>query len=414
MATFQYTGLTAEGRETFGEIEAANKRDVARMLQQQSIFVVEVREAVGGGRLESKESRSGLKGVLGGFSLRSFSKVKPDDVIFFFRQMSLMLRAGHTVVQALDIGVNLAGKPKLAQALQRMSQAIQGGNSFHAAMALENKVFPPMVAHLVASGEASGELDTVLERLATNLEREQDLKRQMSTAMIYPSIVIIAAIGVVYGLMTSIVPKLAGLLTSRDIELPAITVFMIDTSNWFVDYGTYLLIAIASGIFGVLVMSTFETGKAILDRILLNLPVFGYTAILSNMAQVGSMMGLLIKSGLTVLEALRVMEKVIQNKTLSDSIKKTGEGILAGKSLSAAMEQKHIPPLLRHMAAVGEQGGQLDTVMEEIGDFYVKRLEVRAKKMVSMIEPALILVVGGIVGTVYLAMFMAILKATAG
>lgn len=401
---FHYVGLGADGKEVRGRIEAPSRREVARALQQRSIFVVEIREG-GGPAQPDGPARARL---LPRLPLRDLLPVGPDDQVFFFRQLGLMLRAGHTVVKALDISVGLTSKPRMARAIERMSRAIQGGANFHSAMALEKKTFPPLVANLVASGEASGELDVVLERIASNMERSQEMKRQLITAMIYPSIVLIASIGVVWALLALVVPKFSTFFASRGADLPAMTRMLVDLSAWVVDYGAYAAATVGSVVFLILAASTFERGKAAIDRTLLHLPVFGHSVILSNMAQMGTTMALLIRSGLTVLETLRVLEKVLPNSALAASIRRAGEGILAGQSLSAAMKQKFVPPLMCHMAAVGEQGGQLDAVMDEVGSFYFKRLETRAKRMVSFVEPALIIFVGGIVGVVYLAIFQAV------
>jgi type II secretory pathway component PulF len=412
MGLFSYSGLDAKGVEQKGQIEADSEKDVVRILRERSIYVLKVRE--GGGAGGGDGFRDGYRRILQYLSPRQYARIGTVDLVMFFRQMALMLRAGYTLVAALEVNYEMVPKLRLRRALKRMTDEIRRGSSFSAMIAEEKKIFPAMIANLVASGEQSGNLDTILDRLADGLERSRELKRQLVAALIYPSFVLLASIGVVIFLVVGVIPRFATFLTARNAELPGSTQLLMDVSDWALTYGTPLAVVAGLATFGVLAAYTTVPGKRAVDRVILALPVVGTAVLFAAMAQAAWSLAMLLKSGVTALHSLNIVSSVIDNRVISDCFRCAADGLLEGRALSKAFDQAHIPLMMRHMMAVGESSGQLETVMDSVGEYYQKELSAKVKIIALSIEPTLILMVGAMVGFVYYAFFQAVMSVSKG
>lgn len=406
---FNYKALDPQGRERQGTIEANSAADATAMLRSRSMHVLKL-QAGGQAFNLGKFITSTLRMI----SIKRYTSPAAADLVIFFRQLSLMLRSGNTLIQGLELCSEMTEKVQLRRSLINVLVAIQGGSSFANAIEKQGSKFPPIVAKLIASGEASGELQITLERLADTLERSASLKRQFVSSLIYPTLVITAAVGVTLFLAISIVPKFAKLLEGKSQQLPAATQVMMDVSAWLINYGFYLGVTLGASIFLILAAYTTKPGKAVIDRVLLNMPVIGSSIRTSAMAQMGWTMSMLLSSGLTVLESLRVVSSVMGNQRLSLCFSHASDEILAGRSLAIGFNQSNIPMMVQHMAGIGERSGELEHVMLELGRYYQDLAEARIKRMIAMIEPAMTLIVGGLVGGVYYAFFKAMMQVSAG
>ncbi len=409
MASFNYRALDQQGRETRGTVEAASVAEATAILRSRALYVLKIDNRAGNFRpLKALAALGRL------FSVKRYTSPAAADLVIFFRQLALMLRSGNTLMQGLEICSDMTEKVQLRKTIVNLLVSIQGGSSFAAALEKEGRRFPPLVAKLVASGEASGELQTTLERLAESLERSAALKRQFISSLIYPTLVVCAAVGVTLFLALSIVPKFARLLEGKSQSLPWATQKMMDVSAWLIDNGAVLGIALGVSLFLTLAAYTTGPGKKVLDRILIMLPFVGTSIRSSSMAQMGWAMSLLLGSGLTVLESLRVVSSILDNSRLAQCMRNAGEDILAGRSLAIGLRQDPIPLMVQHMAGIGERSGELEHVMQELGRYYQDLTEARIKRMIAAIEPAMTLVVGGLVGFVYYAFFKAMMQVSAG
>lgn len=412
MALYSYIGLDPSGDEQRGMIEADNEKEVARLLRERSIFVLKVREG------DSLSNEGGIfttvKGYLSLLLPHHHFPVGTTDLVNFFRQLALMLRAGYTLVTALDACYEMVPRHKLKRCIGRMSEEIRKGATFSSQLAREKKIFTPLVSNLVASGEQSGNLDNILERLAESMEKTKELKRSLTSAMVYPCFVMMSSIGVTIFLIVGVIPKFSKFLTARGTDLPASTQILIDISDWVVVYGKYVGAVAGLTIFSIFAAYTFVSGKRVIDRCILALPLIGKAVQYGGMAQAGWCLAMLLKSGVTALESLRITSGVIGNLAVADNFMLAADGLLEGKALSKAFNKPHITQMMRHMAAVGESSGQLDTVMNNVGEYYQKELSGKVKLIASMIEPMLILFVGGIVGFVYYAFFQAVMSVSKG
>ncbi|MBE9398858.1 type II secretion system F family protein [Pontibacterium sp. N1Y112] len=408
MAKYRYKALDARGQEKKGNVEAASPAEATALLRSRSLHVlkVELASSFNPLRLLAMLRRS--------LSPKRYAGISSGDLVMTFRQLALMLRAGNTLIQGLELCSEMTEKVQLRNTLINVLVAIQGGSSFAAAIQKQGTRFPPLVAKLVASGEASGELQATLERLAESLERSAALKRQFISAMTYPMFLLVASVGVTLFLTLSIIPKFATLLEGRSQDLPGATQAMMNISTWLVDYGLYLAIVLGIGLFLTLASYTTVLGKSVIDRILLHVPMVGHSIRTSAMSQMGWTMSLLLSSGLTVLESLRVVSDIMANKRLSTCFQQAGDEILAGRSLAYGLKQNNIPPMVQHMAGIGERSGELEHVMRELGKYYQEMAEARIKRMISTMEPAMTVIVAGQVGFVYYAFFKAMMQVSAG
>ena len=409
MSVFKYKALDPQGKEKKGTLEAANEHEAVALLRSNSLSVLSL-DASGAGIRPIEQ----INNFIDMLKISQYTPPKTPDKVMLFRQLSLMLRSGNTLIQGLQICSQMTEKRGLRRALVNMLVSIQGGNSFASAIEAQDGMFPPVVHKLVASAEASGELQPTLERLADSLERSAALQKQFKAAMMYPSILFLVSFGVFMGLALKIVPKFATMIEGKSQELPAITQAMLDVSDWMIDYGTYFFSSLGIAIFSALVAYTTQPGKVAIDRVLINLPFVGTAIRTSGMAQMGWTMSMLLGSGLTVLESLRVISDIISNTRLAKCFDIAGADILAGRSLATGFQQSHIPVMVQHMTGIGERSGELESVMMELGKFYQHQAEERIKSMISMIEPAMTIIVGGMVAFVYLGFFTAMIQVSAG
>ena len=410
MPMFYYVALDSQGQEQQGQLEAADSREATRVLRLQSIYLVSLRQ----GGAEGDGKGSGVQGGLSVLQLKQYMPVNANDLVFLFRQLALMLNAGHTVVEALEANRAMASKRALNKALEQMASDIQDGDSLSKAVAAQKTVFPPAVSRLLEAGEKSGEIEGILERLADDIERRKEIKLELITALTYPSIVFILALVVTVAMVGWVIPRFAKFLSSRDVALPPVTQFLLDISDWFQDWGGTLGTVLLLVVLGILVAYTTQAGKRAIDWVMLHTPVIGKVILSSGMAQATWTLAMQLRSGITLLSGLRTTREILGNRVLAESFGDAGEKILAGQPLSNALHNTAVPRLVTHMAAIGERSGELDGVMEALGEYYRKDLKGRVKTLAALVEPAMILFVGGIVGVVYLAFFQAALKASAG
>lgn len=406
MALYGYIALDAQGIEQRGEVEARDEREARAQLRSRQLRVVHLQEgalpAADGWGVRALEFAAPLLP-------RNWLPVRGPDLALLFRQLALMLRAGHTLVHALDACARLTPKLRARALVRGLAERLRGGHNLSEAMRRAGRPFTPLMIALVGSGETSGELDTVFGRLADDLERRTELRRQLASALTYPAIVLLAAVGVVSFLVVTVIPRFATYLAGRGKEVPGPAQALLDISAWLADWGPLVAAAAVLALFGLLAARTFPPGRRLTDRFVLMIPVVGSTLVAAAMAQAAWTLALLVRSGATVLESLQVSAQVVGNRALGAAFERAGEAVLAGRSVSAALSQVVVPPLMRHMAEVGERSGELDTVMEAVGAYYRKELDARVKLLSAMIEPLLILFVGGIVGFVYFAFFQAVM-----
>lgn len=396
MPQYLYTAIDTSGNERKGKLTAVDKSAAAQMLKVQGLFVASI-----------DDMGAGINQSIDFSAIYKYLSVPRRQLIFFFKQLSFMLKAGLPVLQSLQMS-EAQSQGRLRWVIREMIRDIQNGSPVSKAMSNQPDVFPSITVSLMMAGENTGELDVVAQRLAVHMEKKAALRAQTINAMIYPSVVILFAIGVVIFLVWKIIPKFAQFLLGRGKKLPDSTQFLIDLSNFAMMYGAYIFGVVVAIIVLLVVYYRTGHGRLLIDKWSLKLPVVGKLLLNSAMAELNWSVSMMLKSGLTAFDALKISSQVISNRLISNRLKSAADLILNGKDLSSSLSGKGIPTLVTQMAAVGEKTGTLDQVMFELGVFYEELLQVGIKRMSALIEPVMILVIGTIVGFVYYAFFQAL------
>ncbi len=402
MPLYQFEAMDAQGLTQNGSVEAADTRAATQILRVRALYVV---------RLEQPDADDGVLTLDVRDWLAARMPVRSMYMVMFYKQMSMMLRNGLTLLQALDIAGTTVGSRRLSAVIAQLRADIENGANLSGAMMRHSGHFDMLASQLVRGAEASGELDVVMERIARDLERKSDLQRQIITSLIYPAIVVLAAVGVSLFLVLGVVPKFAEFFAKSGRQLPAVTQNLIDFSNFMMAWGPWIgLLCLMAGV-ALITLWRRPESRPIVDRWVLRLPVVGNLITLGDMTRFAWTAGMLTRSGIPIVEALRVSADVLGNAAIAADVRHAAESVLSGRDLASSLCRPTLPPLIHQLSAVGERTGSLDAVLQEIGDFYQKLLEMAIKRMTALIEPVLIFLVAGMVGYVYYAFFAALFAA---
>ncbi|WP_287371421.1 type II secretion system F family protein [Oceanithermus sp.] len=394
MPLYHYRAKDRQGRSIAATIEADDIRTAAKILREKGYFISELKEPGKGLQAEIK-----IPGLERGPGLK--------DVAIFSRQLATMLSAGLPIVQAIAILERQTENKAFQKLLKEIRTDVEGGSSFSDALT-KHKVFSRLYVNLVRAGETSGTLDGVLDRLATFLEKDLELRGKIKSAMTYPVIVLVFALLVTYFLLTGIVPQFAQILTDLGSELPLLTRFLIAVSD-ILRSGTLYLIVVAVIVgFAYRAYYRTERGRRVIDRIKLRMPVFGNLNKKSALARFSRTFGLLVSSGVNVIEAMDITRGTAGNAIIEDILEETKEAIQVGEPIHSTLLRypQVFPPMVASMIAIGEETGALDTMLQKIADFYEREVDEAVASLTAAIEPIMIIFLGGIVGTIVAGMFL--------
>lgn len=394
---FQWSGKTVRGTIESGEITAATREEVIALLRKRNIIATVVTEKT-------------QKGI---FDKISFGgKVKDKDIVIFTRQFATMIDAGLPLVQALEILSSQVENKTLAKTLTQVKVDVESGATYADALKKHPRIFSELYVNMVAAGEAGGILDTILNRLATYIEKAMKLKKKVKGAMVYPAVVTSIAVLVIAIIMIFVVPTFAKMFAQLGGTLPLPTRIIINLSNFIAGIGGLLVAGgvVAVGVFLVQFRRT-EKGKFITDKILLKLPIFGVLLNKVAVAKFTRTLGTLVSSGVPILDGLDITAKTSGNKVIEYAIVEVRKGVVGGKTLAEPiMKAKVFPPMVTHMIAVGESTGALDAMLAKIADFYDDEVDAAVSNLTAMMEPMLMVFLGGTVGFIVVAMYLPIFK----
>ncbi len=400
MATvFQWSGKTRAGAIEAGEITAGSKEEVIVQLRKKSIIATSV--------TKKKKEASALKLPFG-----LGGKVKDKDVIIFTRQFSTMIDAGLPLVQALDILAGQASSKLFASVIREIKSEVEGGSTYADALRKHPRVFDELYVNMVAAGEAGGILDTVLTRLASYMERSIKLKRKVKGAMTYPIVVSLVAVAVITVIMIYVVPTFSQMFTSLGGNLPTPTKIVVAMSHFLGGKGGLSLLALAV----VLYIAFFQfrktaRGRLLTDGMFIKLPIFGIILLKVAVAKFTRTLGTLVSSGVPILEGLEITAKTAGNKMIERSVIRVKDAVQEGKTLAEPLTaEKVFPSMVTQMISVGESAGALDSMLSKIADFYDDEVDAAVAGLTSMIEPLMMVFLGGAVGFIVVAMYMPIFK----
>jgi type IV pilus assembly protein PilC len=392
---YQWSGKTSKGVIETGEITAMTKEEVIAQLRKKNITPTTIVE---------KPKKVGAFG-LGG-------KVKDKDIVVFTRQFSTMIDAGLPLVQALDVLSTQVENKSFGKTLQQIKVDVEAGSTYADALKKHPKTFNELYCNMVAAGEAGGILDTILSRLAAYIEKAMKLKKKVKGAMVYPIVVSSIAVLVIAIIMIFVVPTFSKMFAQMGGTLPLPTRIVINTSNFIAGIGG-LLTAGGIVVFFVAITQFKKTkkGARIIDRTLLKLPIFGPLLNKVAVAKFTRTLGTLVSSGVPILDGLEITAKTSGNKIIEDAILEVRKGVVAGKTLAEPITKaKVFPPMVTHMIAVGESTGALDAMLAKIADFYDDEVDSAVNNLTAMMEPLLMVFLGGAVGFIVIAMYLPIFK----
>lgn len=398
MATFQYKAMDKQGRLVAAALEAEDIRAAAKILREKGLYIAELKEPKRGIQADIKipalESGPGLK-----------------DLAIFSRQLATMLSAGLPIVQAMAILEKQTENKKFQKILKTVRTEVESGNTFSEALA-KHKLFSRLYVNLVRAGETSGNLDAVLDRLAVFLEKDLELRGKIKSALTYPVIVLVFALGVTYFLLTVIVPQFATILTGLGSELPLLTRFLIAVSNFLKGAGWVILVVGVAAYFAYRAYYRTERGRRVVDRTKMRLPVLGNLVKKSSLARFSRTFGLLITSGVNIVEALDITKGTASNAIVEDILEDTKQAIQGGDPVHTTLQMHPavFPQMVSSMIAIGEETGALDTMLQKIGDFYEREVDEAVAALTAAIEPLMIIFLGFIVGLIVAGMFLPLFK----
>jgi type IV pilus assembly protein PilC len=395
MAKFQWEGTTRSGESRTGVMDAASEDAVQSRLRNDQITPRRIRRA----------ADRQLKLSLG-------SGVKVKDILIFTRQLATMIDAGLPLVQCLEILGNQSENKHFARILQQVKNSVESGSTFSDALRKHPKVFDDLFVNLIAAGEVGGILDTILNRLAAYIEKSVKLARQVKSAMVYPIAILCVAIIVVTVMLTKVIPVFEKMYKEfKGAKLPKPTEFVIMLSNGFANYW-YLFAGV--GIFivgGLAMMLKNPKGREIFDAVILRVPVIGGVLRKVVVARFTRTLGTLLSSGVPILDALDICGKTAGNKTVQHAITYAREKISEGHDLASPLgETKVFPAMVVQMIGVGEQTGAMDQMLTKIADFYDDEVDVAVGSMTALIEPIMMVFLGGVVGGLIIAMYLPVFE----
>ncbi|OYT69143.1 MAG: hypothetical protein CFK49_10680 [Armatimonadetes bacterium JP3_11] len=396
MPYFNYTIRDANGQTRSGKVEAPNAEELKKRLQAEGLQVIEI-----------TEDRKAPRVPAGGYG-----RVKLSDLAIFARQFSTMLDAGVSLIRCLDVLQAQTNNARLRKILMDLSARVESGESLSRSMARHPKAFSQLIIGLIRAGEVGGVLEESLQRIAAFLEKDVELRRKIRSALTYPIIVLLAAIGIVIFLVSWLVPQFASLFKELGIkEMPAPTQFLIDLSALFTQRWYVVIIAVVAILVAYKLFVSTRVGRRVADRVKLRIPVFGPLHHKIVMARFSRTMGTLLASGVPILQAMETVAGVVGNSVVSDAVIESRARIREGEKIADPLQRsKMFPPMVVHMVSVGEESGSLDHMLNKIADFYENEVEMTIASLTAAIEPVMIVLLGFIVGFIVISMFLPMIE----
>ncbi|MEE9911965.1 MAG: type II secretion system F family protein [Deltaproteobacteria bacterium] len=396
MPVFLWEGTTKKDEVKKGEMEAADELAVRTLLRRQGFKAIDVRK-------KPKDLVEYIPFLAG--------RVKEKDVVVFCRIFSTMINAGLPLIQCLDLLAQQEQNKAFAKIIRSVKEDIEGGTSLTDALKKHPKVFDELFVNLIAAGEAGGILDVVLGRLSNYLEKALKLKRKVKSAMTYPIAVLVISVAVVALLLLKVIPVFQKMFEGAGSELPGPTAVVIAMSEFAQNYWWAILAVII--VLAIAFQQFYKTqkGRWTVDSAMLRAPVFGPVFKKVAVAKFSRTMATMMSSGVPILEGLNIVSKTAGNVVVEDALMKTRQSISEGQSIAEPLSASGIfPPMVVQMIAVGEATGALDSMLNKIADFYDDEVDAAVEAMTSLLEPAMMVFLGGIVGGMLIAMYLPIFK----
>lgn len=396
MGIFKYEGVDTNNKKVIGQMEAASEKEVRKIMRAQNVRVKKIiPPSILEFDLGAWMVEKGFAKSIGGKELGTFTK-----------QLSTMINAGIPILQALDILQRSEKNAVLRQAIKKVAIDVGEGKTIAEAMS-SHKCFDKLYCNLVRAGEAGGILDAILKKLATHMEKQEKTKAQIKSAMMYPSIVVSVGAIVIWGMMVFVVPQFTGMLKETGQALPWITQMVIDTSAFL---GNYTPIIIPGAIVGLVFFLSYiktASGKIMWDNFSMRLPLFGGIIIKGNLSSFSNTLSTLLGAGVSLIDALDICIETIDSSVIAKDIQEVKKKVIEGKTLTEPLSKiEYFPELVTQMIRVGEQTGQIDQMLARVAEVFEGEVDELVTGMTKMIEPIIIVVLGGIIATILVAMYL--------
>lgn len=381
-----------------GKIEAYSEKEVTEFLRNSGFFPIEIKRS---GDFSSQVA-PGL-----------FNSLTESDVIHFTREMSIMLNAGMTISSSMDILKQQTNKPAMKDLLNEIDVKIRSGSSFSAVLAQYPKYFPRIYVSLIKAGEASGKLTEILLKLADDMEKQREFISKVKGALTYPALIIVGVIGVIFVLITFVVPQLLGLYKDLNIQLPLTTRLLVSASDFMSAWWPVIIIVTVIVVVAVRKYLNTDKGRFWRYTMLMSLPILGNVMKMSSLVTITRTLSLLISSGVLVLESIGIVKDATDNIVYQKALDRVYYSIQKGLTISFSLEKESaFPPILVQMAAVGERTGKIDEILRKMSEYFESESNIAIKSMMTAIEPLILVVLGGIVLFIVMAVITPIYSLT--
>lgn len=393
MKKFKYSARDTDGKVISGDMEAKDASAVADILHDRGLIIVNIKEAFG-------------------FDLERLSEINIGGVpmkekVVFMRQMATMVGAGLPLTRALEIMVQQTSNPMFKKVLKEVLSAIQSGKSLANSFREQEEVFDPITLNLIEAGEESGNLETILEKLASELEDSKSLGDKLKSAMIYPIIILVIIIVVMVLMMLVLVPSMASIYSDFGAELPFATRLLMNLSSFFLKYWWAVLVILAVVFIGMKYYLDTVKGKRNFDKITLKIPAIGGIISKMQLSQFTRILALLLGSGLSIIKALELTAQSLKNEMFRDTVLAAKEEVEKGGALAIPIARsEYFPLLVSSMIAVGEETGEIDAVLVKVSQYYKEEVDVATSNLSSILEPLFLVIMGLAIGFIALAVYM--------
>ena len=394
MPGFSYVAVDQTGRETKGSMDAENRERAAEQIRKSGLVPLSIKE----------------QGVLNkeiDFSLGR--KVKPRDLSVFCRQFVSITQAGVPMKEALQMLAEQTENKWLKRAIFDVLTNVEKGNTLADSMMAYQDIFPGIMVSMVRAGESSGNLEMAFSRMAVHFEKQAKLKATIRKATIYPIILICAAIGVVAVMLLFVIPIFIDMFADLDVEMPALTMAVMNTSEWTASHWYVILIVIVAVVAAYHAFYRTNDGRRIIDEIKMHMPLFGKLTVKSACAEFARTMSTLLAAGLSTVNCLDIVSGIIKNIHYVNALQKAKEEIMKGIPLSEPLQSSGIfPPMVYHMTGIGEETGNIEDMLSKLADYYDEEVEITTQSILAAMEPLIIVFMAIIVGTLVIAVILPI------
>lgn len=393
MKKFKYSARDVQGKIMTGEIEARDAESVTDILHDRGLIVVSIKEGMGIDFERLAEIN------IGGVPMK--------EKVVFMRQMSTMVGAGLPLTRALEVMVQQAGNPFFKRVLKEVLTSVQSGKSLSDSFRAQEEIFDEVTLNLIEAGEESGKLEIILERLATELEEKNTLSSKLKSAMIYPIIILVVIVVVVILMMVVLVPSMATIYGDFGAELPLVTRILMDMSSFFLSYWWAILVVISVLIIGGKYYLGSAKGKRNWDKLVLKIPVVGSIVSKMQLSQFTRILALLLGSGLSIIKALELTASSLSNTMFRDTVMDAKSEVEKGGALALPIARSEFFPILvSSMIAVGEETGEIDSVLTKVSEYYKEEVDVATTNMASVLEPVFLVIMGLAIAFIALGVYM--------